>query len=348
MRRKPLPLVLLCLLAAAVAAAPAGAIAGATDRVPAPSLLVPFFETGINSTTHPHDTLLVVTNVLDAGQTIHYQFWDIDGNATGLQGNVVLTARDTWSVALRDLITPASAPIKAQLTDGEFYRGFLTIDLVTAPTALHPLQGAFPFANTAALEGYIYYTRLSQGSANGLAMVPLEFVPASTNSLLRDFYAGGGSREELDADARLCAQQLTTGVECTGDANAVLERIHLRHFGSAPLSGRSKLVIFTWNTFSTGGGPSELCEASPEPCAVTYPYKRYDEAGNPLVDSVTRLDHVVNVIEVIGTLSGWVSIENVPNFNNDLQVYAFAFNSANPSGNPNLTWDAIFEGYIVP
>src|ERR671914_2855324 len=152
MRTQPLPLALLCLLAGAVLAAPAGAIAGATDRVPVPSLLVPFFETGINSTTHPHDTLLVVTNVLDAGQTIHFHFWDIDGNATGLQGNVVLTARDTWSVALRDLLIPASAPIKAQLTEGEFYRGFLTIDLVTAPTALHPLQGAFPFANTAALE----------------------------------------------------------------------------------------------------------------------------------------------------------------------------------------------------
>ena len=348
MRTKPLPLALLSLLALAVLAAPAGAIAGATDRVPAPSLLVPFFETGINSATHPHDTLLVVTNVLDAGQTLHYQVWDIDGNPTGLQGNVVLAARDTWSAALRDLITPAAAPIKTQLTQDDFYRGFLTIDLVTAPTAFHPLQGAFPFANTAALEGFIYYTRLSQGSANGLAMVPLEAVPGSTNSLLRDFYAGGGSREEIDADARLCAQQLTTGVACTGDANAVLERIHLRHFGSAPLSGRSKLVIFTWNTFSTGGGPSALCEGAPEPCAVTYPYKRYDEAGNLILDAVVRLDHVVNLIEVTATQPGWISVESVPNFNNDLQVYAFSFNSANPSGNPNLTWDAIFEGYIVP
>ncbi|HEX5761054.1 MAG TPA: hypothetical protein VF121_17840 [Thermoanaerobaculia bacterium] len=347
MRSKSLPLALLVLLSLASAAVPAAAIPGATDRVPAASLLVPFLETGINSSTHPHDTLLVVTNWLDASLTIHWHVWDIDGNATGLSGNVSLLAFDSWTAALRDLITPASGAVKTQLSQGAFYRGFVTVDVVSAPTALNPLQGAYPFASLNALEGFIYYTRLSQGSANGLAMVPLEAVPGTVNSLLRDFYAGGGSREEIDSDARVCAQQLATGAACTGDADHRIHRIHLRHFGSAALSGRSKLVIFAWNTFSTGGGPSAKCEAAGT-CPATYPYKRYDENGNVLIDTTVRLDHVVNVIDVAAANPGWVSIWDVPNFNTDTHVYAFSFNSANPAGDPNLTWDAVFEGYIVP
>ena len=70
------PILLLLLLASAI---PALAIPGATDRVPAATLLVPFFETGINSTTQPHDTLLAVTNWLFANITLHYHVWTSTG-----------------------------------------------------------------------------------------------------------------------------------------------------------------------------------------------------------------------------------------------------------------------------
>lgn len=50
----------------------------------------------------------------------------------------------------------------------------------------------------------------------------------------------------------------------------------------------------------------------------------------------------------MGTASGWLSIFDVPNVQIDSHVYAFTFNSAAPAGNPNLTWDAIFEGYVFP
>src|SRR5688572_20532482 len=94
-----------CLLLALLAVAgPALAVPGTTDRVPAGSLLVPFFETGVNSTTHPHDTLLVVNNWRTDNRTFHYHVWDIDGNATGLNGNITLGGLDTWSAALRDLL----------------------------------------------------------------------------------------------------------------------------------------------------------------------------------------------------------------------------------------------------
>ena len=340
------------LLLALTLAAPALAIPAAADRVPAATLLVPFFETGINSTTHPHDTLLVVTNWLFGNITFHYHVWDVDGSATGLNGNITLNSLDSWSAAMRDLINTAAPAVRTQLTEGSYYRGFMTIDVVTAATALNPLQGGYPFGSTNALEGFTYYTRLSQGSANGLAMVPLESVPATTDSFMRGFY-GAGDREEIDSTARFCAQQLATNpggtTACaTASDDEDIDRFHLRIFRSTPLSGSSRAVIFTWKP-GLVGGPSDFCDSNP--CASAYTFRQYDEGGNAVQNTTIRLDHVVNVIEnsqITGTLAGWLSIFDVPNVQVDTQVYAFSFNSAAPAGNPDLTWDAIFEGYVVP
>jgi hypothetical protein len=331
---------------------PALAAPGVIDRVPAASLLVPFFETGVNVGTHPHDTLLVVTNWLFADVTFHYHVWDIDGNATGLNGNIALDDLDTWSAAMRDLLNTAAPAVRTQLTEGDFYRGFITIDVVTAATAQHPRQGGYPFATTNALEGFIYYTRLSQGSANGLAMVPLEHVPDSTDSFMRGFYSSGDNREEIDSTGRVCAQALGTDPSGTTACNtasddADVDRFHLRIFRSAGLSGSSRAVIFTW--MPNTGGPSIYCDS--QPCDSAYVFRQYDENGVAVQNTTIRLDHVVNVIEdadLVGTSAGWISIFDVPNNLIDTQVYAFSFNSANPAGNPNLTWDAIFEGYVVP
>ncbi|HVG09282.1 MAG TPA: hypothetical protein VNM67_16365 [Thermoanaerobaculia bacterium] len=344
----------LCLLLLALTlAVPAFAVPGAADRVPAATLLVPFFETGINSTTHPHDTLLVVTNWLFADTIFHYHVWDVDGNATGLNGNITLNQLDTWSAAMRDLIGTASPAVRTQLTQGAFYRGFVTIDVVTAGTALNPLQADYPFGTSNALEGFIYYTRLSQGSANGLAMVPIENVAATTNSFMRGFYSSTDNREEIDSTARFCANQLGTDpagtTTCsTASDDSDIDRFHLRIFRSAPLTGSSRAVIFTWRP-SLAGGPSVYCDS--QPCESVYTYRQYNESGDIVVNGGIRLDHAVNIIEdasIVGTQSGWLSIFDVPNIEIDSHVYAFTFNSAAPAGNPNLTWDAIFEGYIIP
>jgi hypothetical protein len=345
----------LCLLLLALTlAAPAFAVPGATDRVPGSTLLVPFFETGINSTTHPHDTLLVVTNWLFATITFHYQVWDVDGNATALNGNITLGNLDSWSAAMRDLLNTTSPAVRTQLTQGAYYRGFVTIDVVTSATALTPLQAGYPFGSTNALEGFIYYTRLSQGSANGLSMVALESVPNTTDGFMRGFYSAGDDREEIDSTSRFCAQQLgttpgTTTSCSTASDDSDIDRFHLRIFRSTPLTGSSRGIIFTWRPGNVGG-PSVFCDGA-DPCSPTYVFRQYDEDGNFLIDSTIRLDHVVNVIEntqLTGAQAGWISILDVPNAQIDTQVYAFSFNSAAPSGNPNLTWDAIFEGYIVP
>jgi hypothetical protein len=342
------PILLLLLLACA---APALAIPGATDRVPAATLLVPFFETGINSTTQPHDTLLVVTNWLLGTTTFHYHVWDIDGNPTALQGNVSLTSLQSWSAAMRDLLNTASPAVRTQLTQGAFYRGFMTLDAVTAPTVLNPQQPDYPFSSSNALEGFIYYTRLSQGSANGLAMVPLEELPATTDTYLSGFYKSSDHREEIDSTARECAQKLATGVACDPAASdGDLDRFHLRVFRSTPLNGSSRGIVFTWHPGTTRG-PSIFCDTPANGCASFYTYRQYDESGGIVQDTTIRLDHVVNVIEgvqITGSQAGWISILDVPNAGLDTQVYAFSTNSAFPSGNPNLTWDAIFEGYLVP
>ncbi len=350
------PIRSLCLLLLALTlAVPAFAVPSATDRVPGATLLVPFLETGINSGTHPHDTLLVVTNWLIANITFHYHVWDVDGNATGLNGNITLGPLASWSAATRDLLNTASPGVRTQLTQGAFYRGFMTIDVVTAPTALHPRQAMYPFGTTNALEGFIYYTRLSQGSANGLAMVALENLTGTTDTFMRGFYSNGDNREEIDSTARFCANQLGTNPNGTtacsqGPDDDDMDRFHLRIFRSAPLTGSSRAVIFTWRPGAIGG-PSIFCDANPATCAASYTYRQYDEGGNVVVADTIRLDHVVNLIEdssIVGTQSGWLSIFDVPNVLIDTHAYAFTFNSAAPAGNPNLTWDAIFEGYLIP
>lgn len=342
------PIVLLLLLASAV---PSLAVPGATDRVPAATLLVPFFETGINAEFSPNDTLLVVTNWLFGNETFHYHVWDIDGNATPIHGNITLGSLGTWTAAMRNILNAATPEQRNLLADGDFYRGFVTIDVVTAATALNPRQADYPFSQENALEGFIYYTRLSQGSANGLAMVPIEAIPATANSLLRGFYRAGDLREEIDANARACAQALATGAACpAAAAGDDIDRFHLRVFRSTPLNGTSRAVIFTW-TLGRPDGPSLICDDPGAGCPSSYTYRQYDESGAIVQNTTLRLPSVVNLISgsrILGDQAGWISVFDVPNVANDTQVYAFSFNSAFPSGDVGLTWDAIFEGYIVP
>lgn len=322
------------------------AVPGTPDRIRAATLLVPYFETGVDPATHPDDTLLAVMSVM-SDQMIHVQVWDVDGHPVALYRNVLLHSSETWDAAMRDLINSASPAVRTALRAGSFYRGFVTIDAVTAATGLHPLQAAYPFSPHNYLEGYVYYTRLSKGSANGLSMVPLEYVDAAMDSFLRDFYPGG-SREEIDANSRMCATQLSGGHPCAGDSNDVVDRVHFRQFGSGPLNGTTRIVLFTWEPYRTGQGPSMICDNPAEGCSSSYPLKVYAPGGSVALDTMVRLDHVVNVFDVTGPTSAWVSIWNVPDIGNDLQVYGFSFNSAAPGFDPSLTWDAIFEAYIIP
>ncbi len=344
-----LALLLTFLGAVLASTAPAYAVAGTPDRVRGASLLIPFFQTGIDAAVNPDDTLWVVTNTGGQNFTIHFQVWDVEGEASGVDGNIVLGANESWSQAMRDLLSHNAEPADLdQLRRGGFYRGFVTIDLVTASTHLLPTEADYPFNNGSnPLEGVIYYTRLSQGSANGLPMVPLEAVSDQIDEYLRGFYSNGDRREEIDIEARVCAANKVRDLGCVpGGFDHDIDRIDLRHFGSQPLNGASTLVVFAWLPGVTGG-PSTIC-AQRGNCDETYTYRRYDEQGVLQTSFAVSLDDVVTVINVPAIASGLVSIQEIPSIDENLQIYAFALNSASPDDNPALTWDAIFEACIVP
>ena len=111
-----------------------------------------------------------------------------------------------------------------------------------------------------------------------------------------------------------------------------------------------RAIIFAWLLGETGG-LSPYCDIPANSCRSEYDFRQLNEAGVVLQDTTIRFDHVVNIIPnsfLVGTESGFIRIINIPDPIAGMQVYAFAFNSANPAGDPNLTWDAIFEAFIDP
>ena len=56
-------------------------VPGALDTSPAATLIVPFFEVGINASTHSQDTFAIVYNRATTTTQIHYHVWDKNGNA---------------------------------------------------------------------------------------------------------------------------------------------------------------------------------------------------------------------------------------------------------------------------
>jgi len=309
----------------------AGAVLGIPDHVPAATLIVPYFEVGINSATHPHDTLPVVTNAFFGTVTVHYEIWDVFGNLVDAFGNFTLGPIQTAPFSMRSLIAPLSGSQKTQLTDGAFYRGFVTYDVVTAPTDWWPTNASYPFGFDNVLEGWIYYVRLPEGSSNGLSMLPVEATPGGTPFELTDFYQFGDGREEFDATARASVESLSRGGSVV--SNPQIARVRSRVYLTPANNASSKIIIFAF--------PQQGFFVPPG----VVPYKRYDESGNLLQDTTVNLDRVVNVIQVSGTSNGFVSIWDIPDA---FSTYGFSINTANPGFDPSLTWDAIFESFILP
>ena len=341
---------LTALLAIAFATPSVGlALPGYHDQRPAATLLVPFFETGVDPAARPDDTLLSVVNRADVPRTVHVHVYDRDGRPVFFL-NQVIAAHAVWSRAMRDLLAVTTAAARTALRVDDVYRGFLTIDTIsTSATSQTPWSAGFPFFNSNDLEGYVYFTRLSQGSANGLSMVPIEVALASTlPSTLRGFYRSGDPRERIDVDARVCAERMVASEQCEPDVNGLVLRLHNRFFGSVSLGGRSRVVAFTWLPGFVGG-PSVWCgEVSSRNCATSYGWRNFDASGAARVSTMLELPHAVNVLDVQLPFSGVASLQQVPSMGRRMQVYTFAFNSAAPQSNPNLSWDAIFEGWVDP
>jgi len=257
---------------------------------------------------------------------------------------------------MRDLISPLPAATRDQLlvtrSDGPVWRGFLTIDGVTGPIvgSLRPTQQGYPFSNVNDLIGFAYYARLSKGSASGISIVPLEATSAAAHFNLRGFYASNPSdiREEIDADARWCAaSRVTNGTSACPEDPSHSFGVASRYLRLSALNGSSRFVVFAWDTFLPDeGGPSTICANHPSlGCPVSYTYRRFAADGSEALVQQATLPHVVNVIDVGGNDAASVSFVGIPNTSGATQFFALSLNSANPGSNPNLTWDALFEGF---
>ena len=269
--RLPTTLTIVSITALLLASPALAGVWGATDQVPAATLIMPFFEVGVDPAINPHDTLPVVYNRSGSEQVIHWEIWNIDGEGSNfLFGNVTIPPVGTWSGSIRDIINlQANGADRARLRQGDFYRGFMTIDLVPAGTFLSPFEDSYSFLHGNAIVGYAYYVRLLEGSANGLAMIPLEHTTESATgdlAFLNGFYGDNDFREEIDVNARQCAATLTQGGmpgDCDG-TDGDFDRIRARIFGSPALNASSRVIVFTWTTDRPSeGGPSAICEANP-------------------------------------------------------------------------------------
>jgi hypothetical protein len=323
--------IVLLFLFAALSYGTAGAVYGIPDQIPSATLVVPLMEKGI-ATSHATNTVVVNTCT---PQTIHYEVWDIDGNLTDIYGNVTIVG--SWVSDFGSLLASATPAQRAQLTDGSFYHGFMTIDVVTSPTTLSPLDGPYPFSSNNCLTGFTYYVRLIEGSANGIPMVHIEGgVSSGLSANVRGFYQSGDDREEIDNHARFYARRTTAGLSVIDDPDGVLDTIINRVFLNG--NGESRILIWAW------GAPRWGANVSPSAIGGFFPYKHYNEAGDLVLDATVNLNHIVNIFNVPGDQNGDVWIHNLPE---DFNVYAFTFNSAFYALNPALTWDVMFESTII-
>jgi len=316
----------------------AEAVIGIPDNVQSATLIVPLMERGISGS---HNTLTVATTVCAGTSILHWQLWDIDGNAmTGLSGNVTITGDQSWVSDFGTILSGASTSQLTQLTDGSFYHGFMTIDLVTAATSLLPTDPAYPFSPFNCLTGQIYYVRLMEGAANGIPMIHIEGGVNTGLSgglgLATGFYQVGDDREEIDADGRYYAYTSSNGLPSAIDPNDKLDYILSRVYGQG--NGESRIVIWAWSPSYSG------VTAAPSDVAGPFPFIIRSEAGVVTTNNTITLPHVVNVINVPGDTNGTAWVINMPpNF----ETYAFSFNSANFTGNAALTWEVMFESTIL-
>ena len=311
----------------------AEAVLGIPDNVPAATVLVPLLEASIAGAPN---TLIVITNTCSAPITLHWQTWDVRGTPVSLAGNVLLDPQVPWVTDFKGSVEGSSA--KGSLTDGTFYRGFLTADVVTSATNLLPTEVAYPFASSNCLKGTVYYVRLTEGAANGIPAVHIEGgLGGGLDSFVRGFYQSVDDREEFDNHARVYAEKKTRDLPFVNDSNLLLDNIISRVFLSPVLNGKSRIVVWAW------GVPDHGFQAPGDGGRGPFTARQRNEKGITVATSFLDLKRVVNVIDVTGTENGEVWIENLPdNFN----VYAFSFNAADLTA--ALTWDVMFESQIIP
>jgi len=309
------------------------AVLGIPDEVPAATLVVPLLEAGISS---GHNTLFVATNTCDAAVILHWEVWNVEGRAANLFDNVTIDSQAAWVTDFKTILDDAESEQKDQLTDGSFYHGFLTVDMVREETNLPPTDSSYPFGRNNCLKGVIYYVRLAEGAANGISALHIEGgLDEDLDDNVRGFYRNDDNREEIDNHARYYAERTTREQSIANDPDGVLDAIISRVFLSPVLNGSSRIVLWTW-------GYPRYGAQSPGDVGGPFPARHVDENGDTVGSDSLNLSRVVNIINVSGTANGEVWIEDLPE---DFNVYAFSFNAA--EGSAALTWEVMFPSTIV-
>ncbi len=92
----------IALIVSLLFATPGFGIWGTLDQVPGSTVILPFFEVGINSAQNPHDTLPTIYNS-GSDLIVHWEAYDIDGIAR-FWGDQTIDAVATWAFSMRSLI----------------------------------------------------------------------------------------------------------------------------------------------------------------------------------------------------------------------------------------------------
>ena len=163
MKRFALGLALLGLVALG---APATAIIGTTDNVPAATLLLPYFEVDLNSTSGI-TTLFSINNASASAAVAHVTIWS-DLSVPVLDFDVYLTGYDVQSINLRDIIQfgilPRTADAGADPGDSISPKGPYSQD-INFPGATGPCVA--PYTNpqlTGALLTYVQRALTGRGA----------------------------------------------------------------------------------------------------------------------------------------------------------------------------------------
>jgi hypothetical protein len=175
----------------------AQAVIGIADDVPGSTLLFPFFNVNpVRTPTDTQDTLIVVTNTAGATTStqsgvfpniaVHFTLWSVTSKHV-FDWSVVLTPHDVFSCSLYDLLVggtgckngdtevgPAPAGVIAQLKVADQLSGYVTADLVFAPTSQFPGEANYNFVYGNILIGHMYLVNLIQGSSTGFDAVSVE------------------------------------------------------------------------------------------------------------------------------------------------------------------------------
>jgi len=346
----------------------AQAVVGILDDVPGNSLLFPFFKVNPNRPTDGAlDTVFVITNtgnvgsngVLGADLLVHISVWSVRSEHV-FDFNVTLTHHDVFSCSLYDILFAADGceaegvapapPIAAELLQvaDDLLAGYITADVVTAPTSLLPSNLAYPFGAHNVLIGHEYIVDLPNGSATGLNAISIESTAALYGHPARPaypfttgFYDDDNPLDTLERFNGFNGDAAQTGT-ITPDTDEM--DVIIRYFTASAIEGKTE--IWLWKEcnrgdlrdFENDGDTTECTNSSTLNVAVWDEEENVQSLTFTFPDEVNFLD--IQPYITPGVPGGWIRLPVDP----EVQATAYSLQEAR-SSDSTLRWDAVFPAH---